>query len=99
MVTSRRNLSRRYLVDLAANWGAGQCECPDFGFNRAPRITEGNEHDDKAECWHIKQARRYWAIQTVLATAPDDWLEEGCLVDEPPERVIPAHEVDTASVF
>jgi hypothetical protein len=39
---------------------------------------------ERNECWHIKQAKRYWALITIFATAPQEALAEGVL-DSPPE--------------
>ena len=99
LVRSRSNASRHYLVDIAANWGAGHCVCPDFTFNKSKRIRNA-PYEEKHACWHIRQARHYWNLQTVLATATDEWLAEGQgLVDEPQERRLPAYEVDPSSTF
>lgn len=91
LVQSRTNAVRRYLVSLAANWGHGMCVCPDWEGRRQPALRKAGMSSERNECWHIKQARRYWAIQTTLLTAPDEALAEG-VMDEPPERVAPAYE-------
>lgn len=88
MVQSRTNARRWYIVSIAANWGHGMCVCPDWEGRRNPALRRAGESAERHECWHIKQARRYWAIQTTLATAPDEALAEGTL-DAPAEWTPP----------
>ena len=91
LVQSRSNASRRYLVSLAANWGHGMCTCADWEARRQPALRKSGVSSERNECWHIKQARRYWAIQTTLATAQDEALAEG-VVGRPEELSAPAGE-------
>lgn len=84
LVSSRTNAARKYLVNIAGNWGNGICTCVDFEMRRGPALKKNGVQGERNECWHIKQAKRFWALQTILATAPDEALAEGVL-DPPPE--------------
>lgn len=84
LVQSRTKASRKYLVSIAANWGNGKCTCTDFEARRNPVLRKTGVQGERNECWHIKQAKRYWALITIFATAPQEALAEGVL-DSPPE--------------
>lgn len=60
------------------------CVCVDYERRRAPALKKSGQPAERHECWHIKQAKRWWSLQTVLATAPDEALAEGVL-DAPTE--------------
>lgn len=86
LVQSRTNAGRQYLVSIAANWGSGKCACPDWEARRGPGLKRGGVANERNECWHVRQAKRYWALQTILATAPEEALSEG-VVARPAELV------------
>ncbi len=63
LVNSRSHRGEQWLVDLGAYWGHGRCDCPDFRTRYNPNLREGERPAEHLECWHIKQARRYSAIE------------------------------------
>lgn len=84
LVQSRARGGRRHLVSISANWGNGKCGCEDFEIRRNIALRKSGVPGVQYECWHIREAKRYWTYQTILATAPDEALAEGVL-DPPPE--------------
>ena len=84
LVRSRSRGGRVYTVSIASNWGNGQCSCEDWSIRRQPALRKNGVQGVQSECWHVKEAKRFWCYQTVLATAPNEALAEGVL-DPPPE--------------
>ncbi len=66
-VESRTRNGRRWLVDLGAYYGHGKCCCEFFSTKLNPRLREGITPNEDLECWHIKQARRYLAVEIAQA--------------------------------
>lgn len=60
-VTSESNPRARYLVDLLANGGRGECSCRDFCCRCWPIVREGG----RATCKHVHACREYF-LDTVL---------------------------------
>lgn len=52
-----------YLVDLAAYFGAGKCDCPDYRCRHEPKNAALGPNEDTTphRCRHIKACRNYVA--------------------------------------
>lgn len=100
LIESRSERGERRFVNIAANWAHGQCDCMDWATRRAKAIRSGKgPFDEKATCWHVRQAQKFWALQTILLTAPDEALGEGAVAEPPEERCIPADAADRDRPF
>ncbi len=63
----------KYLCDLLAYGGKGQCSCPNWCFTIGPHRERGEE-PPKALCKHLYAAKLYFAdmvIQRMLAQSRD----------------------------
>jgi hypothetical protein len=72
-VASESVPGRRYRVDLVANGGAGQCDCPDFRTRRQLAIDEGEESWGRStSCKHTRKAARYFMRELFAALAQSE---------------------------
>ena len=66
-VRSRTDPWKEYLVDLVEYDGNGACTCDDFAFRKAPMLERGFGKLGRIECWHIKQAKRFFAEIAIMS--------------------------------
>ena len=55
-----RSSNREHLVDLSEYGMNGQCDCEWFIYKCEPKLARGEPANETLECWHIRQAKRYW---------------------------------------
>lgn len=66
-VPSDTRAGRKYRVDLEANGGYSQCDCPDWASRRWPAIREGKPMGTRATCCrHVLKVRNHF-LNGVLA--------------------------------
>lgn len=69
-VRSRRPSVPLHTVDLEAYGCNGACDCERFQFAMEPKLRRGAKPDANLRCWHITQARLFfaaWMLQKLSA--------------------------------
>lgn len=72
MIPSRTKSEESYLVDLAANKGIGECQCPHFIARCNPSIRKGIPK----RCFHIVKARELFTDWIIPRLAKLDTNKE-----------------------
>ena len=62
-VESRTPGEEPWRVDLQKFCGNAGCDCPDFKFRKAKFLLKRALPAESLECWHIKQAKRYFTFE------------------------------------
>lgn len=81
---SQSDGSKEYLVDVFANDGLGECDCPDFRFRRYPHWVGSKIPFDSFRCRHLRRVRCHVLDQILFDILEKEKHQNP--VDAPPKR-------------